>query len=97
MGVTVPATAKADQIRPVTTDEVQVSVTGKLLRETDLLLPCGPRVIDDRSIGHSTVEVAVRIILGLIAIGYALAREPLPEPFAFDLSQVSYQTKQRHR
>ena len=82
--------------RSITTDEVQVSVTDELFGKGDLVLPCGPGFVHDCLIPNRTIEVAIRLSFGLIPIWYALAREPLPEPLALYLGQVSYQTEERH-
>jgi hypothetical protein len=83
--------------RSITTDEVQVSVPGELFGKGDLVVPCGPGFVHDCLIPNGTIEVAVRLSVGLIPIGYALAGEPLPEPLTFDFGQVPNQTKQRNR
>ena len=71
-------------IVPITTDEVQVSVPGELLGESDLVLPGAPRFIHHRRIGYGAVEVTVGRSLGLVAIGYVLPCESLSEPLAVD-------------
>jgi len=83
--------------RAVAPDEAEVGVTGELLREGDLVTPCSPGFVDDRLIGHGTVEVAVGLRVGLVASGYVLASEPLPEPLALDIGHMSHQTQQRKR
>src|SRR5205085_1752502 len=54
-------------------------------------------LIDDRLIGYRAVEVAVRFVVRLVALGHLLAREPPTEPAAFDFGHMSEQTEQRHR
>jgi hypothetical protein len=84
-------------IRSITTDEVQVSVPGELFGKGDLVVSCGPGFVHDCLVPNGTIEIAVRLRFGLIPIGYALAREPLPEPLTLNFGQVPNQTKQRHR
>ena len=83
--------------RTVAPDEVEVGIAGELLGEGDFVVPCTPGVLDHCLIAHRTVEVAVWLCLGLITSGHVLAAETLPEPLAFDIGQVTHQTKQRHR
>jgi hypothetical protein len=81
----------------VTSDEAQVCLTGELLGEGDLVTPGVPGCIDNGLIGRGTVEVAVGLGFGLETRGHVLTSEPLPEPLALDISQVSQQTQERHR
>ena len=78
-------------------DEAEVGVTGELLGEGDLVVPCSPGFVDNRLIGHGTVEVSVGFGVGLVASGYVLAGETLPEPLALDIGHMSHQTQQRKR
>ena len=81
----------------VAPDEAELGVTDELLGEGHFVVPCSPGVVDDRLIGHGAVEVAVGLGVGLVASGYALVREPLPEPLALDIGHMAHQTEQRKR
>lgn len=81
--------------RAVSSNEAEVSLASELLGKGNLVTPCGPRIIDDRLIGHGTIEVTVRLGVGLVAIGDVLAGEPLPEPLTLHFGQVPHQTEQR--
>jgi hypothetical protein len=79
----------------ISANKAEICVTGELLGEADLVSPRGPRLIDHCLISHGTVEVAIGLSLRLVAIGYVKTREPLPEPLALDLGQVSHEAEQR--
>ena len=80
--------------RAISSNEAEIGLVGELLGKGNLVTPCGPRLIDNGLIGHGTVEVTIWLGLGLIAIRYVLPREPLPEPLAFDLGQMSHEAEQ---
>ena len=80
--------------RAVSSNEAEVGLAGELFGKGNLLTPCGPRLIDDPLIGHGTVEVTVRLGVGLVAIGDVLAREPLPEPLTLHFCHMSHETEQ---
>ena len=73
-------------------DEAEIGVTSELLGEGDLVVPCSPGILDNRLIGHGAVEVTIGLDVGLVASGYVLAREPLPEPLPLDIGHVAHQT-----
>jgi hypothetical protein len=83
--------------RAVSSNEAEVGLVGELVGKGNLIAPCGPRVIDNRLIGHCTVEITVRLGVGLVAIRDVLASEPLPEPLTLHFGQVPHQTEQRQR
>ena len=76
--------------RAVPSNEAEVGLASELLGKGNLVTPCGPRLIDNGLIGHGTVEIAIGLGLGLVAIRYVLSREPLPEPLTFHLGQMSH-------
>ena len=78
----------------VTPDEAEIGVTSELLGEGDLVVPCSPGILNNRLIGHGAVEVTIGLDVGLVASGYVLAREPLPEPLPLDIGHVAHQTQQ---
>jgi hypothetical protein len=55
-----------------------------------------PRLHRRPLFGHGTVEVAVGLGLGLVALGHVSLCEPSLEPGALDLCHVPHEAKQRH-
>ena len=105
VGVTVVARVLLDHVNQelsqgdwlagaVVSDEAKVGVAHELLGEGDLLTPCRPRFLHNRQLGHGTVEITVRLGLGLVALRHVPAGEPPTEPPAFNLGHMPHQTKQ---
>src|SRR5262249_47701383 len=81
----------------VLADEVEVVVGDELVSERDLLAPGRPGLLDDLRVGDGAVEVAVRVVWSLVALGLADLSEADPEPGPLDLGHVPDQAEQRHR
>jgi hypothetical protein len=69
-------------------------VGDEVVGERDLLAPGRPGLPDDRRVGDGAVEVAVRVLRGLVAVGRGGLGEADPEPFALDVGHVTDQAEQ---
>ena len=96
-GALVAAGVRVVGVDRTTPEGVEVVVGDELVGERHLRAPRGPRLVHDRLVGDRAVEVAVRVVGGLVALALGAFRETHPEPGPLHLGHVADQAEQGHR